>query len=132
MSLYKNKAINKSIAQHMTDFMKLSVEDKKFNYDKYRVVFNKTVNILEPLGSQIFRYNNNDVFSTAVYDTTMIGIAENIHLYGNVKPAVIRNKINEIKTDEVYQKLTRSGGNNSVQRVKKRIEFSKQIFGTLK
>lgn len=132
MSLYKNKAINKSIAQHMTDFMKLSVDDKKFNYDKYRVVFNKTVNILEPLGAQIFRYNNNDVFSTAVYDTTMIGIAENIHLYGNVKPAVIRNKINEIKTDEVYQKLTRSGGNNSVQRVKKRIEFSKQIFGTLK
>lgn len=129
MSLYKNKSINKSIAQHMTDFMRISVENKEFNYELYRQVFNKTVNILKPLGSSIFRYNNNDTFSTAVYDTTMIGIAENIHLYGNVKPSVIRNKIKEINSDEVYRKLTRSGGNNSVQRVKKRIEFSKQIFG---
>lgn len=132
MSLYKSKTINKSIAQHMTEFMKLSAENKKFNYDMYRTIFNKTVDILEPLGTKIFRYGNNDVFSTAVYDTTMIGIAENIHLYGSEKPSVIRAKINEIKTDEIYQKLTRSGGNNSVQRVKKRIEFSKQIFGTIK
>lgn len=132
MSLYNNKSINKSIAQHMTDFMKSSVENKNFNYEKYKAIFNKTVDILEPLGSKIFRYSNNDVFSTAVYDTTMIGIAENIHLYGSVKPIVIKDKINEIKTDEVFQKLTRSGGNNSVQRVKKRIEFSKQIFGTIK
>jgi hypothetical protein len=132
MSLYKNKAITKSIAQHMTDFMKVSAKNKMFNYDMYKTVFNKTVDILTPLGSEIFRYNKNELFSTAVYDTTMIGIAENIHLYGAGKPRIIKDKINEIKSDEVYQKLTRSGGNNSVQRVKKRIEFSKQIFGTIK
>jgi hypothetical protein len=90
---------------------------------------NKTVEILAPLGTQIFKYTTGVLFSTAVYDTTMIGIAENIHLYGSVKPKVIIDKINQIKTNDVYQKLTRSGGNNSVARVKKRIEFSKQIFG---
>ena len=132
MSLYNSDTINRSIAQHMTEFMKQSAKNKDFNYEKYRTIFNRTVDILEPLGSKIFRYSTKDVFSTAVYDTTMIGIAENIHLYGNVKPSVIKGKISEIQTDVVYKKLTRSGGNNSIERVKKRIEFSKQIFGTLK
>lgn len=132
MSLYQSKTIQRSIAQHMTEFMKSSAENKKFQYDKYRMVFNKTVDILAPLGKQIFKYNNSLLFSTAVYDTTMIGIAENIHLYGNEKSnSIIKKKIGKIKTNEVYQKLTRSGGNNSVERVKKRIEFSKQIFGQI-
>lgn len=131
MSLYNNKHITKSIAQHMTDFMKESVKKEDFNYSKYETILNRTVEILLPLGSQIFRSKNGE-FSTAVYDTTMIGIAENIHLYGNAKPNIIKNKINEVKSDEVYQKITRSGGNNSVQRVKKRLEIAKQLFGSIK
>jgi hypothetical protein len=132
VSLYKNKGgVHRSIAQHMTDFMKDSVSNKNFNYDMYRQVFKRTVDILTPLGYKIFRSKNNE-FSTAVYDTTIIGIAENIHLYGNAKTSDIRDKIDEIKTDEIYQKMTRSGGNNSVARVKKRLEFSKSIFGKLK
>lgn len=131
MSLYNNRAVHKSIAQHMTDFMKLSAEKKDFKYNTYRLIFNKTVDILEPLGKQVFK-NKSLLFSTAVYDTTMIGIAENIHLYGGIKSSsVIKEKINQIKSNEVYIKLTRSGGNNSVERVRKRIEFSKEIFGKL-
>ena len=61
----------------------------------------------------------------------MIGISENIHLYGAANPALIRAKINKINSNEIYQKITRSGGNNSVQRVKKRLEFAKSIFSTL-
>lgn len=39
MSLYQNrKNVKKSIAQHMTDFMKDAVSDSNFNYGKYRVV----------------------------------------------------------------------------------------------
>lgn len=130
MSLYNHQSVNNSIAQHMTQFMKESAEDPNFDYDKYRLIFNKTILILSPLSSKIFRSKNGE-FSTAIYDTTMQGISKNIHLYGSVKPIIIRNKIEEIKEDKVYQKLTRSGGNNSVQRVKKRLEFAKQIFGIL-
>ena len=131
MSLYQNrKNVKKSIAQHMTDFMKDAVMDKSFNYDKYRVVFERTFEILKPLGTSVFNSKNGQ-FSTAVFDTTVIGISENIHLYGGTKSQVLINKIKEVRSDEVYQAMTRSGGNNSVERVKKRLEFAKSIFGKL-
>ena len=131
LSLYKNKDnVKSSIAQHMTDFMKNAVVNKDFNYELYETIFNRTFDILVPYGSQVFRSKNN-AFSTAIYDTVTIGIAENIHLYGSIKPSVLRAKIEEVKSDTIYQKMVRSGGNNSIQRVKKRLEFSKEIFGVL-
>lgn len=131
MSLYDNRNnVKSSIAQHMTEFMKESVTNKKFDYNKYRQIFHKTFDILKPLGFQIFRSKNNE-FSTAIFDTTTIGIAENIHLYGSAKPSVIRLKVEQVKSDQIYQKMIRSGGNNSIQRVKKRLEFSKEIFGKI-
>ena len=129
MSLYSLKSIHKSIAQHMTDFMKNAAKDENFEYESYRTVFTKTVDILKPLGKQTFKYSNSVVFSTAVYDTTMIGIAENIERYSKEDAATILGKIQQIKTDDIYRRLTRSGGNNSVARVKKRIEYSKSLFG---
>ena len=130
MSLYNHETVKNSIAQHMTQFMKESAENENFNYAQYKQIFEKTVSILSPLSYTIFRSANNE-FSTAIYDTTMQGISKNIHLYGNAKPAVIQHKIEEIKKDNIYQKLVRSGGNNSVMRVRKRLEFAKQIFGKL-
>ena len=131
MSLYQNrKNVKKSIAQHMTDFMKDAVSDKDFDYKKYRLVFERTFEILKPLGAGVFN-SRNGKFSTAIYDTTVIGIAENIHLYSGINPQVLRNKIKEVRSDDVYQAMTRSGGNNSVERVKKRLEFAKTIFGTV-
>ncbi|WP_184545812.1 DUF262 domain-containing protein [Mucilaginibacter sp. FT3.2] len=131
MSLYRNgNNVKSSIAQHMTEFMRQAVENKKFNYTMYEQIFDKTIDILSPLGSKIFRAKSH-VFSTAVYDTTMIGIAENIHLYGGAKLEKIKSKIEVVKSDEKYQAMTRSGGNNSVQRVIKRLGFSKEIFGKL-
>lgn len=131
MSLYRNRQhVNKSIALHMTDFMKQCVENDKFKYDQYSQIFKKTFDILRGVGTGIFNSANRE-FSTAIYDTTTIGIAENIHLYSEKKPKVIKDKINEVKSDEVYQKMVRSGGNNSVQRVKKRLEFANSIFGKI-
>lgn len=131
MSLYQNrKNVKKSIAQHMTDFMKEAVSNPYFNYKKYYDVFGKTFEILKPLGTGAFN-SKNGTFSTAIYDTMVIGIAENIHLYSNVKPKVLIDKLAEVKSDRVYQAMTRSGGNNSVERVKKRLEFAKTIFGTI-
>ena len=131
MSLYKNASnVKKSIAQHMTDFMREAAQNKSFNYTLYEQVFNKTISILAPLGSNAFRAKGS-TFSTAVYDTTMIGIAENIHLYGGAKIDKIKSKIEIIKSDEKYKAMTRSGGNNSIERVRKRLMFSKEIFGAL-
>lgn len=131
MSLYQNrKNVKKSIAQHMTDFMKDAVLNKKFDYKRYQLVFDKTFEILKPLGKGVFN-SRNGKFSTAIYDTTVIGIAENIHLYSGIDPQVLRNKVKEVRSDDVYQAMTRSGGNNSVERVKKRLEFAKTIFGTV-
>jgi hypothetical protein len=131
MSLYRNRQhVNKSIALHMTDFMKQCVENDNFKYDQYSQIFKKTFDILRGVGTGIFNSANRE-FSTAIYDTTTIGIAENIHLYSEKKPIVIKDKINEVKSDEVYQKMIRSGGNNSVQRVKKRLEFANSIFGKI-
>ena len=131
LSLYRNRQhVNKSIALHMTDFMKQCVENDNFKYDQYSQIFKKTFDILRRVGTGIFNSANRE-FSTAIYDTTTIGIAENIHLYSEKKPVVIKEKINEVKSDEVYQKMVRSGGNNSVQRVKKRLEFANSIFGKI-
>lgn len=131
MSLYKNaKNVKKSIAQHMTDFMREAAENKEFNYQLYRQVFSKTISILSPLGINAFRAKGNN-FSTAIFDTTMIGISENIHLYGGATINKIQSKIDLIRSDDKYQAMTRSGGNNSVERVRKRLMFSKEIFGEL-
>lgn len=131
MSLYRNRQhVNKSIALHMTDFMKQCVENDNFKYDQYSQIFKKTFDILRGVGTGIFNSAKRE-FSTAIYDTTTIGIAENIHLYSEKKPKVIKDKINQVKSDQVYQKMVRSGGNNSVQRVKKRLEFANSIFGKI-
>lgn len=129
ITLYESKNnINKGVAQYMTDFMGKAVKDTKFNYSKFEKIFKKTIEILYPLGYQIFRTSNND-FSTALYDTTMIGIAKNIHLYGNMtKSDQIRVKVEKVKQNDIYKKITRSGGNNSIERVKKRLEIAKSLF----
>lgn len=129
MSLFQNrKNVKKSIAQHMTDFMKDAVSNESFDYDMYRSVFDRTFEILQPLDAGVFN-SRNGIFSTAIYDTTVIGIAENLHLYSGIDPQILRAKIKEVRSDDVYQAMTRSGGNNSVERVKKRLEFAKTIFG---
>ena len=130
LSLYNRKhEVKKSIAQHMTDFMKDASNNPMFTYDTYSTVFKKTFEILaNNAGKGIFQSRNHE-FSTAIYDTTTIGVAENLHFYGGAKGSVIKERIAKIKEDEYYQKITRSGGNNSVQRVRKRLEFAKTIFG---
>lgn len=131
MSLYNNrKGVKMSIALHMTSFMREAVQNDEFDYDKYRDIFRKTFDVLSRLGKNLF-CSKNDEFSTAIYDTTTIGIAENIKLYEKAEPDIIKKKIEQVKSNDIYQKMVRSGGNNSIQRVKKRLEFAKSIFGDL-
>ncbi|MBO3696828.1 DUF262 domain-containing protein [Roseivirga sp. E12] len=132
ISLHKNiKNVKLSMGQHMTEFMRIAVSDKDFNYDKYESIFNRTVDILSPCGKSIFRSKNN-AFATGFYDTIMIGVGENLHLYGEVTPEKIKSKVmKEVKHDSVIRKISRSGGNNSIQRVRNRIKAANRIFGTI-
>jgi hypothetical protein len=132
MSLYRNiRNVNSSIAQHMTYFMKSAVESHSFDYESYRNIFTKVIKKLKPLGKRIFRSQNGD-FATALYDTIMIGIAENYHLYENIDLQLIKRKIyGELMKDEVLIKFSRKGGNNMVKRVQNRIREANRIFGKI-
>ena len=114
----------------MTEFMKEAVHNKFFDYDEYEQIFDETVNIVSNCGRMIFRSHNN-IFGTGYYDVIMLGIAENIDKYSTISIDRLKKKIEEVHKDGVRQKISRAGGNNSVQRVKNRIREAKRIFGSL-
>lgn len=123
--------IRLSMGQHMSEFMKNAVLKDDFNYQKYESIFSQTINILHPCGDELFRSRNN-LFATGYYDTIMIGIAENLHIYSGVSKTKIQDKVlKEVKNDDLIKKISRSGGNNSVQRVRNRIKEAKRIFGNI-
>ncbi len=133
LSLYNNRdKVKSSIAQHMTNFMKEALENPRFNYEELEKVFNNVTSVLKPLGKEIFRQKNG-MFATALYDTIMIGIAENIDQYN--KPTsndILKKKIEEVRSDEVIIKFSRKGGNNHKKRILNRLKEANRIFGNTK
>ncbi len=129
VSLYQNETkVRSSIAQHMTAFMKEAVQNPSFEYDKYELIFNQVIDLLYPLGNEIFR-SKNGAFATALFDTIMIGVAKNIELYDDKNSDILKNKIfTEVMSDKVLKKFSRRGGNNSVTRVKNRLKEANRIF----
>lgn len=133
LSLFKiGKKLNQSISQHMSTFMREALENEKFDYEKYEKIFNETIKILLPLGKEIFRQENS-VFATSLYDTIMLGVSENIHLYQNENGGnIIKDKINnQIRQDKILIKFSRRGGNNQFERVRNRIKIANEIFGKI-
>ncbi len=131
VSLYKNgKNLKSSISQHMSSFMGSALYNENFDYQSYENTFNQVIDILLPLGHDIFRQKDGK-FATALYDTIMIGVAENIDLYQNIDEKKILKKINEVRKDEVLLKFSRKGGNNQFARVKNRLREAKRIFSQL-
>lgn len=130
LSLYKNsKNIKFSIAQHMTNYMRDAVNNDSYDYIELERIFNEVVSILKPHTKKIFRHSNAE-FATALYDTIMIGVAENIIKYKNPNTfSKLTDKIKEVKTDEVLIKFSRKGGNNQQTRIKNRLREANRIFG---
>lgn len=131
LSLYKNsRNIKFSIAQHMTNYMKDAVNDNSYDYADLEKHFNEVISILKPHNKKIFRHSNAE-FATALYDTIMIGVAENINKYKDSNAyEKISAKIKEVKTDEVLIKFSRKGGNNQQGRIKNRLKEANRIFGS--
>ena len=130
LSLYKNRTkIKTSIAQHMTNFMREALDNPKFDYEKLELIFSEVVDLLKTQGKNIFRQNDGR-FATALYDTIMIGIAENISLYqGTGSATLINQKIAEVRKDSVLIKFSRRGGNNQKDRILNRLKEANRIFG---
>lgn len=130
LSLYKNRAkVRTSISQHMTNFMREALDNKEFNYKALENVFNEVINVLKPLGKDIFRQPNG-MFATALYDTIMIGVAENISKYkGELSLTLLETKIKVVRSDEVLIKFSRRGGNNHKDRILNRLKEANRIFG---
>jgi hypothetical protein len=131
ISLYRNlHSVKTSIAQHMTNFMKSALDDEDFEYARYRDVFLNVFALLQPLGSKIFRQENNNQFATALYDVITIGVAENYDYYQSQPIKIILDKINnEVRKDSVLLQFSRRGGNNQRTRIINRLKQAKRIFG---
>jgi len=132
LSLYKNRTkVKTSIAQHMTNFMKEALDNTTFNYQGLEDVFCDVVETLKPLGKDVFRQPNG-MFATALYDTIMIGVAENISKYkGDSSLDFLKSKVQEVRSDEVLIKFSRRGGNNKKTRILNRLKEANRIFGNL-
>ena len=113
----------------MTNYMRDAVNNNSYDYTSLEKKFTELISVLKPLGKDIFRHSNAE-FATALYDTIMIGVAENILSYKTPDDLEkLSNKIKMVKTDEVLVKFTRKGGNNQRGRIKNRLREANRIFG---
>ena len=118
--------LSENISQHMTNYMREAVKNSN-NIKRLEVYFNDIVNILSPIGKDIFR-GTNHVFSTSLYDCIMIGISRNIDRFKNERTFIIKEKIEELKNSESFKKASGSSS-FSKTRILKRIEVAEKIFG---
>lgn len=119
------KDLSDNISQHMTKYMKTAVQniDKIPDLEK---VFNIAINILAPLGREVFR-GENGVFSTSLYDCVMLGIARNLDFYIEERTDLIAERIYRLKRSESFKRASGSAS-ASKSRIMKRIEVADEIF----
>ncbi|MCG8539251.1 MAG: DUF262 domain-containing protein [Clostridia bacterium] len=125
-SLYNNwnNVSTKHMSKHMTKFMENAVKNG-FNYNFENLLI-RTINVLAPLGSRIFRFSNNQL-STSLVDAIFTGVAMNIEHYESIPPIKLTNKIDVLKIDEEFRKYTGSDS-SSKSRVVKRMNRAKKLF----
>lgn len=118
--------ISSSINSYMTEYMKEIVENKSLNVDEYKTIFSKTLNILKPLTSKIFRFSHAG-FSASLFDAIFIGVSKNLDKY-ELAPELVPQKIEELKNNSEFRENTGSAA-SSQTRVKNRIKIALEIFG---
>lgn len=119
----ENSAEN--ISSHMTNYMKHAVLNKEI-IPKLNNIFQRVINILYPIGKNVFRGFNN-VFSTSLYDCVMHGIAKNIDKYESIRTDEIIAKIEALKASDSFKRASGSSS-ASKSRIAKRIEVARDIF----
>lgn len=134
-TLYNNSDnITGNLSKYMTKFMeqqvkKISKDTDNTIINDYKSILNRTIKILKPLGSDIFKSNNKNgkKFSTSYYDGIMMGISQNIELYESVNIEEIEKNISILKNDNEFKKYTGTGAQNK-KNVVGRIKRANEIF----
>lgn len=125
-SLFKNhKNVNKNLSEHMTEYMKMATKNE-VNYETKEHIFNRVVEIVAPLGRRALSGNNGQ-FSTSLYDGIFNGVAENIEHYEHADEGELREKVETLRDDEEFKKVS-GVASNYKERVKKRIERALEVF----
>jgi hypothetical protein len=117
--------LSDNIAKHMTNYMKDAVKDP-LKIAPLESTFDKLINILKPLGKEIFR-GDNGVFSTSLYDCIVLGIGRNIEFYKKERSDLILKRIEKLKKSASFKKASGSAS-ASKSRIVKRIEVAQEIF----
>lgn len=117
--------VEDNISAHMTAFMKNAVKNPQFDYENFQSIFRQVMNLLKPLGKDVFRSYGN--FSVRLYDAITVGIGENLDYYTKLGSDNILEKITELKDDNNFKKYAGSAV-DSKNRVFKRLDVAIQIF----
>lgn len=125
-SLYDdwNNIKTKNISKYITQFMESSVKDG-FNYDIEKI-FERAIDVILPLGSSVFRFENNQL-STSLVDAIFVMTMRNIDYYENQDSSVLLEKINLLKSDSEFRRYVGSNS-SSKSRVAKRLDRAFEIF----
>jgi len=125
-SLYMNSDnVKENISDHMTSFMK-EVVTKPDKIPEFTSIFNRTINLIMPIGRDAFR-GINHVLSTSLYDGITIGVAQNIDKYESNNTDFLLERINELKSDNEFRKASGSSA-NSKTRINKRLQVANELF----
>mgnify|MGYP000719461702 CR=1 FL=1 len=117
-----------TIQDYMDEFMlKLSTNPEYINYEREKEIFNKVLEIINGLDINAFKLHRN--FSTSMYDSIMIGFANNIDYISSLDNEKIINLIEELKDNSDFRENTGSSS-SSRHRVSKKIKIANNIFSS--
>ena len=108
----------------MTNFMEKAVKEG-FDHTLENK-FLRAIDILDPLGFRIFRFNNGQL-STSLTDAIFVNLMANIDQYEKMKTEKINKVIQILRIDEEFRKYTGSDS-SSKSRVKNRMNRADKIF----
>lgn len=117
--------LSENISQHMTKYMK-SIVQMPNKIESLSSSFDQMVELLHPLGKDVFRGSNN-VFSTSLFDCVTIGVTRYYESFKGVRTDELNDKINQLKNSESFKKASGSAS-ASKSRILKRIEVAEEIF----
>jgi hypothetical protein len=126
-SLIDNQSgeFSENISQHMTNYMREAVKQPE-RIKGLETRFNKVVQILKPIGRDVFR-GGNAVFSTSLFDCVTIGIGKYVEVYEKERTDLTIERIEKLKQSDSFKKSSGSAS-GSKSRITKRIEVAEEFF----
>jgi uncharacterized protein with ParB-like and HNH nuclease domain len=122
--------IKENISSYMTSYMQEVIKDEGFDYEEGKKLFIGLVDLLSPIGKNLFKgTNNTGPFSTSIYDIVMVGIALNFNHYKEMDSEALAKFIFDTKNDPEFTQIRGAGiATNSKGRVAKRVELTQKFF----